>query len=65
MASSLLQTGQDLFQFYLPVYAHGAGLSASAISRGLGDGANAAEIQSAFDAMRAAVDNANTVLCKG
>ena len=41
------------------------GLSASAISRGLGDGANAAEIQSAFDAMRAAVDNANTVLCKG
>jgi len=29
--SSLLQTGQDLFQFYLPVYAHGAGLSASAI----------------------------------
>ena len=29
--SSLLQTGQDLFQFYLPVYAHGVGLSASAI----------------------------------
>ena len=29
--SSLLQTGQDLFQFYLPVYAHGIGLSASAI----------------------------------
>jgi MFS family permease len=29
--SSLLQSGQDLFQFYLPVYAHGAGLSASAI----------------------------------
>ena len=29
--SSLLQTGQDLFQFYLPVYAHAAGLSASAI----------------------------------
>ena len=29
--SSLLQTGQDLFQFYLPVYAHGAGLSAAAI----------------------------------
>lgn len=29
--SSLLQSGQDLFQFYLPVYAHGIGLSASAI----------------------------------
>ena len=29
--SSLLQTGQDLFQFYLPVYANGVGLSASAI----------------------------------
>jgi MFS family permease len=29
--SSLLQSGQDLFQFYLPVYAHGVGLSASAI----------------------------------
>jgi len=29
--SSLLQSGQDLFQFYLPVYGHGAGLSASAI----------------------------------
>jgi len=29
--SSLLQTGQDLFQFYLPVYAHGVGLSAAAI----------------------------------
>ncbi len=29
--SSLLQSGQDLFQFYLPVYGHGVGLSASAI----------------------------------
>jgi len=29
--SSLLQSGQDLFQFYLPVYAHGIGLQASAI----------------------------------
>jgi len=29
--SSLLQSGQDLFQFYLPVYAHGIGLSAAAI----------------------------------
>jgi hypothetical protein len=26
--SSLLQSGQDLFQFYLPVYAHGIGLPA-------------------------------------
>ncbi len=29
--SSLLHAGQDLFQTYLPVYAHGIGLSASAI----------------------------------
>ena len=29
--SSLLLTGRDVFQFYLPVYAHGVGLSASAI----------------------------------
>src|SRR5262249_17489855 len=29
--SSLLQSGQDLFQFYLPVYAHGVGLTASVI----------------------------------
>jgi predicted MFS family arabinose efflux permease len=29
--SSLLQSGQDLFQFYLPVYAHGIGLPASII----------------------------------
>ncbi len=31
ITSSLMQSGQDLFQFYLPVYAHGIGLSASAI----------------------------------
>jgi MFS family permease len=29
--SSLVQVGQDLFQFYIPVYGHGIGLSASAI----------------------------------
>ena len=29
--SSLVQTGQDLFQFYIPVYGHGIGLSGSAI----------------------------------
>jgi|SoiMethySBSTD1v2_1073268.scaffolds.fasta_scaffold210021_4 MFS family permease len=29
--SSLMHTGQDLFQFYIPVYAHGIGLSASVI----------------------------------
>ena len=29
--SSLMHTGQDLFQFYLPVYAHAIGLSASVI----------------------------------
>ena len=30
-ASSLVQSGQDMFQFYMPVYAHGIGLSAAAI----------------------------------
>src|SRR6266404_2103658 len=30
-ASSLVQSGQDMFQFYMPVYAHGSGLSAAAI----------------------------------
>jgi predicted MFS family arabinose efflux permease len=29
--SSLMQSGQDMFQFYIPVYAHGIGLSASSI----------------------------------
>ena len=29
--SSLVQVGQDLFQFYIPVYGYGIGLSASAI----------------------------------
>jgi predicted MFS family arabinose efflux permease len=29
--SSLMQVGQDLFQFYIPVYGHGIGLSGSAI----------------------------------
>ena len=29
--SSLVQVGQDLFQFYIPVYGHSIGLSASAI----------------------------------
>lgn len=31
LTSSLVQMGQDLFQFYLPIYGHGIGLSASAI----------------------------------
>jgi MFS family permease len=31
VTSSLVQVGQDLYQFYLPVYGHGIGLSASAI----------------------------------
>jgi predicted MFS family arabinose efflux permease len=31
VASSLLHTGQDLYRFYLPVYAHSIGLSASII----------------------------------
>lgn len=31
VTSSLVQVGKDLYQFYLPVYGHGIGLSASAI----------------------------------
>ena len=31
LTSSLVQVGQDLYQFYIPVYGHGVGLSASAI----------------------------------
>ena len=31
LISGTVQLGQDLFQFYLPIYAHAAGLSASAI----------------------------------
>lgn len=31
ITSSLVQVGQDLYQFYLPIYGHGIGLSASAI----------------------------------
>ena len=31
VASSLAQTGLDIFQFYIPVYGHGHGLSSSAI----------------------------------
>lgn len=38
-------------------------LSASAIARGLGDGANTSEIVEAFAAMRAAVDRARPLLC--
>jgi len=40
--SSLMQLGQDLFQFYLPVYAHGIGMSASAIGIILAMGSAAA-----------------------
>ena len=31
VTSGLVQVGQDLYQFYIPVYGHGIGLSASAI----------------------------------
>jgi MFS family permease len=31
VTSGIVQLGQDLFQFYLPIYAHAAGLSASVI----------------------------------
>jgi hypothetical protein len=40
------------------------GQSAAAIERGLGESANAAEITSMQAAMRSAVDNAMTVLCR-
>ncbi|WP_337170325.1 hypothetical protein [Gemmatimonas aurantiaca] len=39
-------------------------LSADAIARGLGEGANAAEISAAYEAMRVAVENAIRSLCK-
>jgi len=39
-------------------------LSADALSRGLGEGNNAAEIGSAYEAMKAAVDHAVNTLCK-
>lgn len=31
VASSLIQSGQDMFQFYIPVYAHNVGISAASI----------------------------------
>lgn len=40
--SSLLHTGQDLYQFYMPVYMHAAGLSASATGMVLAANAAAA-----------------------
>lgn len=40
------------------------GISASAIERGLGETSGGAEIRQAFDAMRAAVDQATKVWCK-
>jgi hypothetical protein len=39
-------------------------LSADAIARGLGEGTNATEIGSAYEAMKAAIDNAAKTLCK-
>lgn len=39
-------------------------LSADAITRGLGEGTNATEIGSAYEAMKAAIDNAAKTLCK-
>ena len=30
ITSSLVQVGQDLYQFYMPIYGHSIGLSASA-----------------------------------
>src|SRR5690606_31298436 len=36
IASALAVTGQDLFQFYMPIYGHAVGLSASAIGVVLG-----------------------------
>jgi MFS family permease len=42
--SGLVQLGTDLFQFYLPIYGHAAGLSASAIGAVLASFASAAFI---------------------
>jgi MFS family permease len=42
ITGSLLNTGLNLFQFYMPVYGHGIGLSASAIGTILGANAAAA-----------------------
>ncbi|HEX7124140.1 MAG TPA: hypothetical protein VF178_17310 [Gemmatimonadaceae bacterium] len=39
--------------------------TAAAIGRGIGDGSAATELQEAYDAMRAAVENAVQVLCAG
>ena len=36
IASAMAVTGQDLFQFYMPIYGHSVGLSASAIGVVLG-----------------------------
>jgi MFS family permease len=36
IASAMAVTGQDLFQFYMPIYGHSVGLSASAIGMVLG-----------------------------
>ncbi len=41
LTSSLVQMGQDLFQFYVPIYGHGIGLSASAIGAVLASSAGA------------------------
>jgi MFS family permease len=40
--SSLVQSGQDLFQFYIPIYGHQLGMSASAIGGVLASFATAA-----------------------
>ncbi len=41
LTSSLVQVGQDLFQFYMPIYGHQIGLSASAIGTVLASFASA------------------------
>jgi len=42
VTSGLMQLGTDLFQFYIPIYGHGEGMSASAIGAVLAANASAA-----------------------
>lgn len=46
--SSLVQLGTDVFQFYLPIYGHGVGLSATAIGTVLASFAAASFVARAF-----------------
>lgn len=61
-SSSLVMLGTDLFQFYLPIYGHGIGLSASAIGVILASFAVAAFAVRLFMPRLIALSNEETVL---